>query len=154
MKTKPDSKALRKEALRSLANLLARRPYSEKELRQRLLKKFPPETAEYALAEAKKQRWLKPDDELALLFAQSLHEKNKGWLYIKSRLRQRGLPLPEYDRERERQKARALLAKKQIFLDGLSESQRRMVFGKARQLLQNRGFEEEIAKSLLSGFLD
>ena len=140
-----------KSALKSLMGLLARRPYSEKELEDRLLKKFPLEAAKQALAEAKACGWLQSGEELSRQFAASLHEKSKGWLYIKSRLRQRGLPCPPYDRGKELQKARAILSKKQIPLTGsLLEGQRQ----KAIRLLRNRGFEEEAIRALLSGFSD
>ncbi len=140
-----------KSALKSLIRFLARRPYSEKELKERLLKKFPPEAAEWALAEAKKRGFMQPAGELAEMFARSLHEKNKGWLYIKSRLRQRGLPCPEYNRERELKKARALLEKKRLSAAAGAPAAGRQ---KAARALRARGFEGEILRALLSGLSD
>lgn len=94
--------------------LLAKRDYSEKELRERLERndKYQQETVEQVIEDAWKNKWLLPPEELAQKVARHLHEKLKGHLYIVQYLRKKGLPAVEMDEELEADKASEIVARK------------------------------------------
>ena len=115
-------------------DFLARRDHSEKELIEKLSTHFPMEEIEPALEEIKQRGWLLPPEELAEKATQSLHRKNKGYLYIQNFLRQRGLPGTPKDPELEYEKALGLIA---------SKSKDPNDPKRAVSLLKNRGFDTE-----------
>ena len=93
--------------------LLARRAHSEQELIQKLKSHFDETQIHQALKKARKNNWLEPPEDMALRLIEELNRKKKGWLYIQSALRKRGLPLLPKEEEKEREKARWWLSKKE-----------------------------------------
>lgn len=117
--------------------LLAKRDYSEKELRERLERndKYLQETVEQVIEDAWKNNWLLPPEELAQRVARRLHEKLKGHMYISHYLRQKGLPEVDFDEDLEAEKAAEIIARKyknqtQDFKDQV----------KIKRFLASRGF--------------
>lgn len=115
-------------------DFLARRDHSEKELIEKLGRHFSQEEIEPVLEEMKQRGWLIDPHELAAKVTQSLHRKNKGFLYIQHFLRQKGLPATEKEPEVEMEKARDLIASKAKDLTD---------FARLASLLKNRGFDTE-----------
>ena len=62
---------LHRRALNKTADILARRDHSEKELREKLSRFFPPDLIETVVSEARERRWLAPPEELARSAARS-----------------------------------------------------------------------------------
>lgn len=119
---------------------LARRDHSEKELVEKLLKHFPIDDVEEVVAEVKDRGWLLPPQELAEKVTQSLHRKNKGYLYIQHFLRQKGLPEIPKEPEIEYEKAQAIISAK------AKDPQDRT---KVASLLKNRGFDTETVSRVI-----
>lgn len=142
------------QALKKIADCLSRRSHSEKELLNKLSKKFPLAVARQALEKAKKNQWLESPLELSERTVAELHNKNKSWAYIRTYLKQKDLPLPSFDHERELLKAQNLLLKKQRSLKAVSSVELRdLPFkekAKLKQFLSYRGFEKSIADELLN----
>ena len=107
-----DRKSLLSEASAKIAHYLSRRSHSEKELRDKLKSHFASDLIEEAVETAKDKKWLEDPYELAVQVKSRLDEKNKSWRFISSYLKQKGLPLPDYDREIEKAKIKKLLEKK------------------------------------------
>ena len=117
--------------------LLAKRDYSEKELRERLERndKYLQETVEQVIEDAWKNNWLLPPEELAQRVARRLHEKLKGHMYISHYLRQKGLPEVDFDEELEAEKAAEIIARK---YNNQTEDFKDQV--KIKRFLASRGF--------------
>ncbi len=134
-----------------LMKLLAMRDHSEKELLQKLKKKFEDDIDGIlkAIQYAKDHQWLKTPEELSQIVARQLSQRKKGSQYILKYLKQKGLPPVQTDLEIEFQKAKDLLEKKfqhtskPLKLDG-KEKSRRMRF------LAARGFSAEIIWKAMS----
>ena len=147
MKTKSSKSDSAWEKLKSL---LLRRAHTEKELKQKL-KAFDPEELQKALDRAEKNQWIEPPKDMAIRVANTLHRKKKGWLYIKSTLKKRGLPLIPKNPEIEKEKALYWLAK-------IRGSDRQAISKKTEQklyrFLSYRGFETSDIKEALRDFLN
>ena len=127
-------------------DLLARRNYSERELRTKLAKHadgYSSSAIDAAILAAREDKWLLPDAELSEQVAATLARKKKGHRYINQYLKLKGLPPVTHDAETEFEKGRALLEAK---LSGTGEKDR----AKARRLLANRGFAIETIQRLLA----
>ena len=84
-------------AIDVVARFLARRDYSEYELRQRLQQKdYSAEEIDAAMEEAIQRRWLLPPEELATRVARELHAKGKSYRYIANYLTSKKLPQNRY----------------------------------------------------------
>ena len=101
-----------KSALKKAQDYLSLRAHSEHELQCKLLKHFDPPAVEKALSRARELKWLDPPEELARRLAQELHEKKRGWLFIRRALSKRRLPEVPKDEEREEEKCLWWLTKK------------------------------------------
>lgn len=130
-----------------LLDYLARRDHSEKELRRKLSRRYPPEEIAQALSWAHTRGWLKTPDELAEQVARSLERKNKSNRYINQYLREKGLPPLPLQPEREAEKCRRLLVGKLKFPEDSLPS--RELLGKMRRLLLQRGFDRETIRKVL-----
>ena len=115
-------------------DLLARRDHSEKELRDKLAKHFSEDEIDPAIEEIKERGWLLPPEELSAKATESLHRKNKGYLYICHFLRTRGLPELPKDMDRELSKALEIIEQKGIEPTDIK---------RMSALLKNRGFDTE-----------
>ncbi|MDE0092012.1 MAG: hypothetical protein OXN83_01855 [Oligoflexia bacterium] len=134
----------RHQALKKIAQYLSLRSHSEKELKQKLSKKFSTAIIEEALNRARQKNWLEKPSELSQKAIEQLHQKNKSWEYIQAYFKKKELPLPAYNKEKELEKARKLL-KKQIQSQSLSHTNPL----KLKQFLANRSFETDIIDTAL-----
>ena len=129
------------EAFNALCHLLQGRDHSERELRTKLAVRFQPSDIEAALKQARTRGLLLPPVELSQNLARSLHRRNKGFIYIQNKLRQKGLPPVEPEPELELQKARRVLEK-------LKKLHPHNPAKLSRQLM-TRGFEYDTIKQVL-----
>lgn len=113
---------------------LAVRDHSEKELMEKLQKRYELEEILTTLEEMKQRGWILPPEELAEKVTHSLNRKNKGFLYIQAFLKQKGLPNTPKDLDLELEKAHNIITSK---AKDLSDHKR------LASLLKNRGFDTE-----------
>ena len=93
---------LTKQALYWVQDYLARRPHSEKELTDKLLKKeYSMEVISQALDFAKESNWLEDPHELAERVYKEWSSKNKSHTWIVNYLNKKGLPSDFYKDENE-----------------------------------------------------
>lgn len=133
-----------RKALKKAQLLLSRRPHSSGELEQKLLRFYEQPIVDQALEYCTQNKWLLSEEELGNKLLQELHQKNKGWLYIRHYFKNKGLAPPPYDKEKEIEKATNLIHKK--YSQGLQKEK----VQEARRFLSYRGFEGEIISELLS----
>lgn len=127
-----------------LMEYLARRNHSEKELMQKLSRKYSKEEVIKAIQEAKDNNWLIDESKLSEQTALMLHRKKKGIIYIQAYLRQKGLPSIKKDNEIEIEKARQILIS--LDLEDLTNKASKL---KARRVLTNRGFDFETIQRVI-----
>lgn len=125
------------EAHKKLADYLGRRDHSEKELREKLGRRFAFDVVEQVIQEAKDRGWILKEDVLAEKIAQLLHSKRKSWSYIHQYLKKKGLPAVAKDPTIELQKAHELLELKFHKITNFSFEERQ----KAYTYLGYRGFD-------------
>ena len=97
---------------KNLLRLLARKDYSEKEISEKLSKKYPLEEVQEAIVWAREQRWLKSPQELSEKITEQLNLKLKGIEWIHQVLESKALPISPADPEVELEKARHLIKNK------------------------------------------
>ena len=113
---------------------LATRDHSEKELTEKLSKRYPQEEIEQVLGEMRQRGWLLPPEELAAKVTAQMHKKNKGHLSIQYFLCKKGLPGTAREDDIEFEKALSVIkAKAKDFKD----------IKRLASLLKNRGFDTE-----------
>ena len=143
---KAKSRATR-SARTKVMDLLARRDHSELELCRKLAPHFPTDEILEAIAFARENNWLAPQEVIAERAAQALARKNKSHRYISRFLQNRGLPPMARDREGEVAKALAIvkpfLARRQNF--EVYQARRKII-----RLLINRGFDSETVGAALA----
>lgn len=139
----------RKSARTKAMDFLARRGYSENELRLKLLRDYPADDVEDAVANARENGWLSAPEEIAERVAAELGRKKKGHRFVNQFLKAKGLPPVAKDLDAEVERARELLSTKlkhDFETDGPLPYEAR---AKAQRLLMNRGFDiETIIKAL------
>ena len=133
-------------ALKKLANYLSKRVHSEKELKDKLLKKFSPEMVEEAFKEAMKRGWIESEEEISLRVTTSLNQKNKSHRYISQYLKNKGLVPPEFEKEEEKRKASLIFSKKKRLLKPGDEKKN---IYKIKTYLLNQGFNLDIVEEVL-----
>lgn len=138
-----------RSARNKMMDLLAIRDHSEKEIRQKLKqRKFSEEEIDKAVEYGRTHHWLpETADENTLLsqrFADSLHRKGKGVIYINHQLAKKGLPAIAADSQIELEKALRLLDNKQVKKD-LDKNEK----AKLGRFLVSRGFELQIVRKAL-----
>ncbi len=124
-------------------DFLARRNHSEKELRQKLLRKHEESEVERALEYCREHNWLAKPEVLSEQTMNALHRRKKGFLFIQRYLRQKGLPVPPRDLEIEEEKARILLNRKYPSLEDFAVRQ------KAQTFLKSRGFDDSTIRTVM-----
>lgn len=132
-----------KTAINTTMDYLARRNHSEKELRQKLSKKYSVSEIDEALEFCRENNWLTPPESLAEQTTNVLHRRKKGFLFIQRYLKQKGLPVPLKNCEIEEEKVRELLERKFKSLPDFKSRQ------KAHRFLKSRGFEDEVIRKVL-----
>ncbi len=127
--------------LHKIADYLARRDHSVKEIKEKLAQKkiYEPEKINEAVQKAIDQKWFLPDDELSAKVARSLTLKNKSYFFIINYLEDKGLPTVEFSEEIEIQSIQNYLIKKFKAYQNLDFEDKQ----KAMRLLSSRGFQRE-----------
>lgn len=133
--------------LNKIADYLARRDHSVKEIEEKLAQKkiYDPEKIKEALQKAIDQKWFLPDDELAEKVARAMTLKSKSHYFILNYLREKGLPAVEFSEESEIMAIRKCLIKKFKNHQNLSYEDKQ----KAMRLLSSRGFHRETCYKVL-----
>lgn len=136
-----------RNCLNKLFDLLSRRDYSVKELRQKLSQKaFDSVTIEKALDWATERRYISPPDELSQMLAQQLLQRGKGRHYIGQYLKKRGLPVvDQIDKDAELHKALEFAHQKAKKMSELNRAAREKI---GRQLI-TRGFPLDIVRTVI-----
>lgn len=144
----PQKKSLPpRSAKNKIMDLLASREHSEKELRQKLKDRdFTDAEIDKAIQEAKDHKWLPETSELAERFANSLHQKNKGFLYINHQLTAKGLPQIEMNPELELEKAQRIVKNK---YPGDFEKLPREEKARVARFLTSRGFDSSTIRRII-----
>ena len=145
----PDERYPRKTAYNKMMDYLARRSYSEFELRQKLLQDYAEDDVDNAIERAKESGWITPPEEMAEKVAAELGRKRKGHRFINQFLKHKGLPPVSENADEELAKARELLEArlKHDFSEGPLP---RELFDKAQRILFNRGFSGETIRRALA----
>lgn len=84
----------RKSAYNKMMDYLARRGFSEFELRQKLLQDYPEDDVNDAVARAREAGWILPPEEMAERVALELGRKRKGHRFINQFLKSKKACLP------------------------------------------------------------
>ncbi len=136
-----------RNCLNKLIDLLSRRDYSVKELRQKLTKKdFEEAIIERALQWAQDRRYIRPPEELSQMLSQQLLQRGKGRHYIQQYLKKRGLPPIEvFDKDTELHKALEFAHQRAKRSATLDRAAREKI---GRQLI-TRGFPLEIVRTVI-----
>ncbi len=142
---RPERDPLWVKAYESLTRRLGARDHSEKELRDKLIVRFPMELVEEMIALAKKNNWLADPQVLAARTTERLAAKGKGSLYIAQHLKKIGLPLVSVDRDRELEFARELAARKFGDITKLKFEQK----PKVMRFLVSRGYNRDIVNQVI-----
>jgi SOS response regulatory protein OraA/RecX len=128
-----------------IQDYLARRPHSEKELRDKLKKKdFSSKISAKAIEYAKSQNWLEDPFELAKNVYKEWDKKNKSHSWINNYLIEKGLPT-EIDRDINREAEKAL-----YHLEKRFDSITNLNYKKAASGISSKGFiYEDFSKARL-----
>lgn len=138
-------------AKHKLADFLARRDHSPRELKQKLSRSYPPEEVNEAIAWAESKGWLPSDEESFQRFSSRVgemyHRRKKGIRYINSKLHSLGLPEIPSDHGRELEKAVELVENK--FFRTTRQNVDRL---KIQRFLMARGFEAAVIREVQKKF--
>ncbi len=125
--------------------LLSRRDYSEKEIREKLLKKgFSEEIVERVVEYIKEEGYIN-DRELGERLKELAIERGKSKLYLKKKLYQKGISSIEISYEEELEAAVNLLKKKY---------KKEKDYRKVLKFLINRGFSYSVASEAAKEFIE
>lgn len=123
-----------------------RRDHSEKEIYQKLGRRYEKSAITKAIHKADEYGYIKTPKELALRFAEYLHNRDRGQLKIKLELSKKGLKFEgDFDKDRELAKARTHVDKIHNPGDDLNLKRQQKIM----RYLANRGFTGETIKSVI-----
>lgn len=136
-----------RRCLNKLFDLISRRDYSIKELRQKLAQKdFDDSSIEKAIQWADERRYIRPAEDLSRALTDQLLQRGKGRRYIQQYLKKRGLPfIDEFDKELELNKALEFARQRAKRCDKLDRAAREKI---GRQLI-TRGFPLDIVRTVI-----
>lgn len=100
------------DARSKILEYLAARDHSEKELREKLGRRYTPEEINDALESARSANLLPEPEVLAKQVAGTLSRKKKSHRYIQEFLKKKGLPAVDKETDTEIEKARELIIQK------------------------------------------
>lgn len=135
--------------LNKIADYLARRDHSVKEVKEKLAQKkiYDPKEIDEAIQKAISQKWFLPEEELAEKVAKNLSNKRKSYFFTLNYLKKKGLPRVEFTEEFEINAIEKCLRGKFRDLQNLSFEDKQ----KAMRMLSNRGFQKETCYKVLGG---
>lgn len=127
--------------LNKIADYLALRDHSVKEIKEKLAQKkiYEPEKIEEAIQKAIDQKWFIPEHELSEKVASSLALKKKSYSFILNYLKEKGLPPVDFAEDVEVKAIQGCLIKKFKNPQNLDYEDKQ----KAMRLLSSRGFDQE-----------
>lgn len=134
--------------LNKIADYLARRDHSRKEIETKLEQKkiFDKNEIQIALQKAQAAGWFTPEDELAKRVHEQLVRRHKSHKYITQYLKEKGLPPTTFSATDEKQSALYHLQKKFKNLDNLSYDDKQ----RALRSLAQKGFNQGICFEILN----
>lgn len=124
---------------------LARRDHSEKELREKLGRKFSTEEIDEAIESARKSNLLVDPSVLAKRVAEQMARKKKSHTYIQKFLAKKGLPAVEREQTNEIEKARELILLKFKKTGPFSFEEK----PKVQRYLMYRGFDQDTIRRVI-----
>ena len=130
-----------------MMRFLARRSYSELELRQKLAQYYDDAEVADAIAFAHEQNWIPSPHEMAEQVARELTRKRKGHRYIQNFLREKGLPTTARDGEAELARGRELVATKWPEYRQADRNEKIRI----SRFLANRGYDDETIRTIILG---
>jgi regulatory protein len=133
-------------ARNKIMDYLAQRDHSEKELRDKLARRYSPEEISEAIEGVRASGLLREPEELAKAVAAQLARKKKSYRYIQEFLKKKGLPAVQKTGEEELEKARELLLLK--FRKGPPFSYEEKP--KVQRYLMYRGFDHETIRKVMN----
>lgn len=143
-----DSKVNVLSAKHKLADHLARRDHSPRELAQKLAGDYPPKEIAEAIAWAQSKGWLPSDEASFLKFSEKVseayHRRKKGVRYINAKLHRLGLPEIRSEPSRELEKAIELVDNK-FFRRPSGQPVDKL---RIQRFLVARGFEGEVIREV------
>ena len=125
------------KALNAITRYVARRDHSVYELKQKMKERYSPQAIEWAVAEARRRRYLLDDQALAELWAKMMARKGRSQRYIHGYLKRHQLPPVAMDRDQELAKCRSLLKTKFKKSANFTQEER----PKVMRFLSYRGFD-------------
>ena len=129
-----------------MTRLLLRRDHSEKEIREKLGRRYEGPAIQSAISKAKEYGYIRSPEELTERFAEALHRRGRGILKIQFEIQKKGLPpLLDVDEDREVLKAHAHVDK----IKGLGEDLDFEAQQKIMRYLNNRGFTTDTIKKVI-----
>ena len=138
-----------KPAREKIVDFLAMRDHSERELRQKLKRRYEAAEIDEAMEFARENNLLAPEEVVAERTARALGRKRKGHRFINQYLKHKGLPVVAKDDEEEERKAIELVEAR-LKLD-FTEN-RKFDFEtkkKIQRLLANRGFDLDTIRRVI-----
>jgi len=132
-------------AYNSLLRRISRRDFSETELITKLSQWYEDAAVKTAIQKAKDYNLIKPNEELAARWAESLNRRGKGALYIQQNLKKRGLPAVTADHDTEVEKCGEWIKKKWGDKTQFTYEER----GKVYRYLTTRGFKLDTIKKAI-----
>ena len=132
-------------AVQKIMEYQSRRDHSEWELRRKLGRFYSQEEIEQALKMASDQDLLANPSDLAERTSRVLHERKKGYLFIRNYLKEKGLTLPQRNEDLEIEKAVDIVIRKFHKRAPFSYKEQTQVY----RLLHNRGFDEETIRKVI-----
>ena len=129
-----------------IMDYLARRDHSERELAQKLSRRYEAKEIEKAIEDVKERGWLLEPSVLAGKVAKQLSNKEKGHRFIQGYLRQKGLPNTEKDASLEEEKARSFIERKLKKEPPYTFAEKQ----KAAPMLMRRGFDQDTIRKVLN----
>jgi SOS response regulatory protein OraA/RecX len=126
-------------------DLLARRGYSEFELRQKLACDYTAEQITEAIEFARENGWMVDPAELSERVRGELNRKRKSHRYIQQFLQAKGLPKAAREPDDEVQKARALIESKLDKQAPFDYEDQKKIY----RWLANRGFDDETIRKVM-----
>ncbi|MGZ3690350.1 MAG: regulatory protein RecX [Pseudobdellovibrio sp.] len=153
---KPENKTpTLNEAKKKLMDFVARREYSEKELREKLSVLISPEMLDQVIRWGYEKKWLSSPRELQTDWSERLSKRGQGVKKINQKLESLGLETLKSDFEQELQKARKFVSTKWSSVDfqNIDLTESRKLRAKVVRFLSSRGYEAEVINYILKNDL-
>ncbi len=139
----------RRTAVHAMVDFLSRRDHSEKELKQKLSKRFPPNEVAAALEFAYEHELIAEPQRLASTLADQWNRRKLGALKIRKKLMEKGLPSVATDSELELEKALELAHTRRDKMRPSELEDSAAAKAKIGRFLISRGFQPAIVRKVI-----